>query len=245
MKRFVTYASLGFVLLAGGLPNVAEAGQEWFMAVTPLGGQQDIVFTNTGTGGTFTTPVGGTPVSVTGYWQTQISGLPADLQCPLAAHLFLDAVATAPAVSYGYGYTRIDQPIAGTLRLDLDTPYQGKTDLLSMDFTTAISALSYGGMKPFIYNYGFVYSSDFLRFSPGTNTLSGINTLSWGSFGFPNADPVWIASDGFLTSWSGNAGAAFAADGVPTPVPVPVPGAVLLGVLGLSFAGWRLKCTTT
>jgi len=31
----------------------------------------------------------------------------------------------------------------------------------------------------------------------------------------------------------------------PVPVPVPVPGAALLGVLGLSFAGWRLRGRTS
>ncbi len=73
---------------------------------------------------------------------------------------------------------------------------------------------------------------------PGT--LGWVGTVNY----FAGTDiPVGgSGSFGLVVSFLGSV--QFCTEQVPTGVPVPVPGAVLLGAIGLSVAGWRLKRKT-
>ncbi|MCX5647262.1 MAG: hypothetical protein NTZ17_21660 [Phycisphaerae bacterium] len=71
----------------------------------------------------------------------------------------------------------------------------------------------------------------------------GLDLTGWRLFwaGAISPDGLTIAGTGIDPSGCTEAWRVTLGDPVPFPDPVPVPGAVLLGVLGLSVAGWRLK----
>ena len=199
--------------------------------------QYDLQFTNQVTSATFDTVNGGTAVYAT-LESNEINGsLNPQLQGPLAAHVFIAASTTTPATPLG---PYLSQPLnipsgTGTIQILLDTPVNGMSNLLTVQFNAGILGMT-GGSAPVFWGQDglsgetVTFSSDFLNF----NTTSG-NAFSWE---MTNATPPLQQGDGgFLASFAGNGLSSYSATtGMPTVVPEPGSfGLLLLG--GVACAG--------
>jgi hypothetical protein len=128
------------------------------------------------------------------------------------------------------------------------------------------TAASYVDLNPSGFDYSVadaVSGGQQVGYGFGSATGGNVHALLWlgtaasyldlSTFlpaGYNSAEALGVDSAGNIVGWA-EAGGVYRAvlwqhePGEPLPgpsvVPVPVPGAALLGVIGLSFAGWRLR----
>ncbi|HEX4000934.1 MAG TPA: PEP-CTERM sorting domain-containing protein [Pirellulales bacterium] len=199
------------------------------------------VFTNnSGTSASFTTVSGGSPVTFD-YTPGSISGsLGSQLSGDLAAHLFLTATTMTPASSTTFfGPLFYDQPIdSGTIQILLDTPINGQTNLLTVNFTNA-TINGFSGTSSFSDQDGLdtgtvTYSSAFLNFA-GTSTGNNFMT--------PLSADLSQGPGNFLNDFTSNGISTFGFDNANlTATAVPEPSSIVLLCLGgITLTGVALR----
>lgn len=194
-------------------------------------GGQDFVFTNNQSSANFQTVSGGSPITFT---YLNIANLPAELQGPQDAHVFITAPTTAPALTTAGN--RTIQPFNSIflIRIVRDTPAASgggtRTVLLNASITpvgASNSELSgdegarsagYSASTPVqVVNY----DSDFLSFS---GTIDRDLSLS-----FSSITPVYSLGTGFLNSFNAAGTGTFASN--PPPI-FMVPSAAAVTISG-------------
>ena len=172
------------------------------------------------------------------------------LQGTLNAHLTMTSSLPTKAVTYYDARTRNDyQTLDGitTMTFTLDTAYKGKTNLLTVIFSSSstddiyLSGLKGATALGLTADSGFqnvTYTSDFLNFGNVTSRSFGL-TFS-GQSAATGINPI----DQILNSFSTDGAGTFSADPAPvvTSIPEPESSAMLLAGLGMmGFMSRRRK----
>jgi hypothetical protein len=217
-----------FMLLFG--TTFLTAQTTTFAQFTQRIGGNDFVFTNNTINASFETVAGGSPITFT---YLNASGLPAELQGPQDAHVFVVASTNTPAIT-GAG-DRIIQPVDGTFTIQIlrDTAFNGRTNLLTATVTpvgTSYSELAgdqgatsagYSASTP-VQNVTF--TSSFISFAGSTSRDFGL--------AFSSVTPIYSLGTTFVNSFTAAGTGTFASDQapafmIPTAATVSVSGQVL------------------
>jgi hypothetical protein len=148
-----------------------------------------------------------------------------------AAHLFLSTTTSTPAGAAGpFDFQPID---SGTIQILLDTPVNGKNNLLTVNFTAG-GILAFDGSSTPAFSATdslspgetVTYSSDFLN-------ISGSSAGNAFQFITSNANPpISIDADGFLAAFASEDLSSYTFDNANQQVSAPEPAS--LGFVGLS-----------
>ena len=200
-----------------------------FAQFTERVGGQDFIFTNRGTFASFETIAGGSPVTFT---YLNVTGLPAELQGPQNARVFVVASTTA-AASTTAG-SRTIQPFNSTFTIEIlrDTPYNGFNNLLTATITPNTTNPDLSGDQG-ATSAGFTastpvqnvtFTSSFISFAGSTSRDLGL--------AFSSVTPVYSLGAVFLNSFTAAGTGTFATNQapvfmIPTAATVSVSGQVL------------------
>jgi hypothetical protein len=192
-------------------------------------GGNDFLFTNRGTFATFETIAGGSPVSFT---YLNVAGLPAELQGPQNARVFIVASTTAPAATTAGN--RTIQPFNSTFTIEIlrETPFNGNNNLLTATITANTTPPDLSGDQG-AQSAGFTastpvqnvtFTSSFISFAGSINRDLGLT--------FSSVTPVFSLGATFLNSFTAAGAGTFASSPpptfmVPTAATVSVSGQVL------------------
>jgi hypothetical protein len=201
-SSFYVKATL-FILLILSTVIFVRAQNVTFAQFIERNGSQDFVFASTPSVATFQTIADGSPI----YFVYQnVPMLPADLQGPQLAHIYLSATTTSPAIQVAGDPPRDIQRFNGTVTIQIirDTPSTGGTgsqrNLLTMVINPngAMQSSLAGDNLGDVVTYTasepeqiITVSSDFLGFTPGSQESVGL------TFSSVNP-PLTIGPGGFL-----------------------------------------------
>jgi hypothetical protein len=209
-----------FILLTLSTVAFVQAQTVTFAQVLQRNGTNDFLFTNLGTSASFQTIQNGTPVI---FLYQNVAGLPAQLQGPQNARLYLTATTTTPAVQAAGDPPRDIQPFSGTFTVQIirDTPCNCGTGtqrnlltaIVSPDGTTRSSLAGDDLSDAVAYTASdarqtVVYTSDFIGFLPTSVDNFGLS--------FSSVNPLLsIGPGGFLNSFSAAGTGTFASNVAP------------------------------
>jgi hypothetical protein len=219
-------ALFGIVLLE--LATAASAAPVTFGQFTEINGGGDFVFATHIVSATF---IAKTAVN---FSFSNVSGLPVELQGVQTATLNLTAATTTPVTSIGSTLRqRFDTFV---LSITLDTPINGKSNLLTADLTPdsgatkpALSGANLSGAATLAGGTGagltVLFTSDFVDFSTSTTRDAAL--------GFSSVNFAIMQVGDFLADFTAAGSGSFSADGQPsfTP-PVPEPATIALLAMG-------------
>jgi hypothetical protein len=217
-NKFIAKTTLLIFLLLFGTTFLTAQTTTFAQFTERLGGN-DFVFTNNTTNASFETVAGGSPVSFT---YLNASGLPAELQGPQDARVFLIASTSASAVT-GTG-NRTIQPFDGTFTIQIvrDTPFNGRTNLLTATVTPigtsnselggdeGSSSAGYSASTP-VQNVTF--TSEFISFAGSTSRDFGL--------AFSSVTPIYSLGGTFLNSFTAAGAGTFGTNQAPTFMLIP------------------------
>jgi hypothetical protein len=176
-------------------------------------GGNDFVFTNNGTFASFETVAGGSPVTFT---YLNVTGLPAELQGPQNARVFVVSSTTAPATTTAGN--RTIQPFNSTFTIEIlrDTPFNGNRNLLTAVVTQnttpadlsgdqGSTAAGFSASTP-VQNVTF--TSSFISFAGSTSRDLGL--------AFSSVQPIFSLGTTFLSSFTAAGAGTFATNQLPT-----------------------------
>jgi hypothetical protein len=208
-------------------------------------GGNDFVFTNNGTSASFQTIASGSPVTFT---YLNVTGLPAELQGPQNARVFVTATTTAPA--FVSPSNRVSQPFNSffTIEIIRDTPFNGNSNLLTAIVTTnttnpdisgdqGATSAAFTASTP-VQNVTF--TSSFIGFAGSTSRDLGL--------AFSSVQPIFTTAGTFLNSFTAAATGTFAANTLPVFMLVPTAATVsvsgqVLAPKGRGLANARVTLT--
>jgi len=193
-------------------------------------GTQDFVFTNNIIDANFQTVEGGSPVTFTFF--SNVTGLPAALQGPQDARVFISSRTTATATTTG---NTTSQPfnLIFTIRVVRETPFGGRSNLLTAIITPA------GDSNPVLSggeggtSAGFSASTPLQNIEFTSDFVSFIGSSSRDlTLGFSSVLPSFSLQNSFVSSFTAAGTGTFAADQapffmIPTAATVSVSGRVL------------------
>jgi len=192
-------------------------------------GTQDFVFTNNIIDANFQTVAGGSPVTFRFF--DSVTGLPAGLTGDQEARVFISSRTTASASTTG---STTNQPfdLVFTIRIVRETPFAGRSNLLTAIITTAgASPILSGGQGGFSAAFtastplqNIEFTSDFVSFIGSSNRDL--------SLAFSSIQPSFSLQNSFVSSFTAAGTGTFAADRapffmIPTAATVSVSGRVL------------------
>jgi len=209
-----------FILLTLSGVTFLQAQTITFAQFIQRNGTNDFAFTNLGTSATFETIPNGTPVI---FLYQNIANLPADLQGPQNARVYVTASTATPAFQAAGDPPRDVQPFSGTFTIQIirDTPASGGTGsqrnlltaVITPDGTTQSSLAGDDLSDAAAYTASdlrqtVVYSSDFLGFLPTSQDNLGLT--------FSSVTPLLsIGAGGFLNSFTAAGTGTFASNNPP------------------------------
>jgi hypothetical protein len=191
--------------------------------------QNDFVFTDSVTGESFGTIPGGIPIFL--FFQN-VANLPPVLSGPQQATLNFTSTANGPATSGGGTLTEF---ISGNFSITLDTPFNGRSNLLSATFSNASISGGVGGNNATLSfsTAAAIFTSSFVSFaSPVEEDFSLSLTSVQPSFA--------MGLGGFIANSTAVGTGTF--DSNPPPVFTPEPGSLFpmgAGLLGLAWFASR------
>ncbi len=222
-----------------------NAQTQTFAQFTERVGGQDFVFTNRGTFASFETVAGGSPVSFTFL---NVTGLPAELQGPQNARVFVVASTTAPATTTAGN--RTSQPFNSTFTIEIlrDTPFNGNRNLLTATVTPNTTPADLSGDQgatsaAFTAStpvQNVTFTSSFINFAGSTSRDLGL--------AFSSVQPIFSLGTIFLNSFTAAGAGTFATNQfltfqlAPTAATVSVSGRVL-SPKGRGLANARVTLT--
>ncbi len=223
-----------FILLTLSSVTFLQAQTVTFAQFFERNGTNDFVFSNNGTNATFQTIAGGTPII---FIYQNVAGLPAELQGPQNARLFLTATTTTPAFQSPGDPPRDVQRFSGTVTIQIirDTPCSCGTGsrrnlltaLVTPDGTTQSSLAGddlsdSAGYTASDTRQNVFYGSDFLGFFPTSQDNLGLS--------FSSIIPLFsIGAGGFLNSFTAAGTGTFASTPPPVFNPPTAAGVTLSG----------------
>jgi hypothetical protein len=223
-----------FILLTLSTATFLQAQTITFAQFFERNGTQDFVFTNNTTSATFQTVPNGSAV----YFVFQnIANLPAELQGPQLAHLYVTANTTTPAIQVAGDPPRDIQRFSGTFTIQIirDSPCNCGTGsqrnlltaVITPDGTTQSSLAGDDLSDAAAYTASdvrqtVVYTSDFLGFIPNSTDNLGI--------AFSSLNPnLSIGAGGFLNSFATAGSGSFASNNAPVYSPPTAAGITISG----------------
>ena len=237
-SSFCVKATL-FILLTFSTVIFVRAQNVTFAQFMERNGSQDFVFASTPSVATFQTIPDGSPI----YFVYQnVPMLPADLQGPQLAHIYISATTTSPVIQVATDTLRNIQRFSGTVTIQIirDAPSTSGTgsqrNLLTVVITsntTQSSMIAEDGSDVVTYTASepkqtVTYTSDFLGFSAMSEDSLGLT--------FSSANPpITIGPGGFLTIFTA-AGVGTFATGI-APVYNP-PTAAAVTINGRVFSSY-------
>jgi hypothetical protein len=218
--------STGSVSVRGGEVPVTFAH---FEQIQPA--DQTYAYTNLSDHATFNTITGGSHVFVT-FDESLAHGLPGPLQM---ATLFLSTSTTQPATQSGSMLDeRFGNPLNNLLRIVLDTPYQGMSNFLTLEFTgnlAGVQGAHSAGLAGSDAASDLVhFSSDFFDFSTSTdNSLA----LSFSSVNTATGGGLALGAGNFFESFTTSGSGTFSSNFHTGEEMVPEPSTLVLAALGI------------
>lgn len=194
-------------------------------------GTQDFVFTNNIIDANFRTVEGGSPVTFTFF--PSVTGLPAALQGPQDARVFISSRTTAAATTTAGNRTNQPFNLIFTIRVVRETPFGGRSNLLTATITPA------GDSNPELSgeqggtSAGFSASTPLQNIEFTSDFVSFIGSSSRDlTLGFSSIQPNFSIQNSFVSSFTAAGTGTFAADRapffmIPTAATVSVSGRVL------------------
>jgi hypothetical protein len=223
-----------FILLTLSSVTYLQAQTLTFAQFIQRNGTNDFVFTNGGTSATFQTIAGGTPVFFT---YQNIAGLPAELQGPQSARLFVTATTTTPAIQAPGDPARDIQRFSGSFTIQIirdtacfcgtGTQRNLLTAVVTPDGTTQSSIAGDDLSDAVAYTASdarqtVTYTSDFLGFLPTSVDNFGLS--------FSSVFPLLsIGPGGFLNSFTAAGTGTFATNSPPIYNPPTAAGVSISG----------------
>jgi len=223
-----------FIFLTITTVTIGQAQTVTFAQFFERNGSQDFVFTNNTTSATFQTVTDGSPVY---FIYQNIAGLPAVLQGPQLARIYVSASTTTPTIQVAGDPPRDIQRFSGTFTIQIirDTPAGVGTGtqrnlltaIVTPDGTTQSSISGDDLSDAIAYTASDArqtinYSSDFLGFLP-----TNIDNLG---FSFSSVNPLLsIGASGFLNSFTAAGTGTFASNNAPVYNPPTAAGVSITG----------------
>ena len=201
-------------------------------------GDQNFVYSNNNTSADFSTISGGNPILL----GIADSVRPTGLASSQDAHLFLSAsTASAVAVS-GTTLSQAFPSATNTIRILLDTPFQGHSNFLTVTFSGRLGGElgTHSGISQ------ASDASDIVTYSSDVIDVSGFIehsfALSFSSILTAGGQGLQVAPNGFVESFTTSGSGTFDAAVIPEP-----PSLLLAGMATIAFAGfglWRKRLQT-
>jgi hypothetical protein len=231
-----------FIFLTISTFTIGQAQTVTFAQFFQRTGSQDFVFTNNTTSASFQTVQNGSAIY---FIYQNVSGLPAVLQGPQLAHIYITANTTTPAFQVAGDPPRDVQRFSGTFTIQIirdeiagvgtGTQRNLLTAVITPDGTTQSSLAGDDLSDAVAYTASDVrqtvtYTSDFLGFVPGNVDNLGLS--------FSSVNPnLSIGPGGFLNSFTTAGTGSFASSSAPIYSP---PTAAGVSITGRVLSGYGL-----